>query len=911
MKAGIPPSFPSLLVICIMKARKSCCYILLGCVIVNYQAAATLQVPPGFESLVKGQDQQVSVSLYGDVLGLYEASVSLETIRFLAPDALIRDVERKYGHDIALTTILSSGLSGPLKRNDALSCSVTNGGGCGYINTKTIAIIYDEKNDEVNLFLPERFTPEQKKEDIFFRNAPESHSGFIHQQNLSFVGDKDYQSLSLQGNGTMGLGESSYANVDWNYNGQRYRTDSNSRITVNNAYIRHDMWKKIYLQAGQMDSRDIFSSAGGNINLGQLQTGKIVGLRIGSTQAWLNREKMPSGTPLTVFLSGNSRVDAYRSDRFLGSFYLNTGVQKLDTRNFPSGSYTVTLKIYENNHLIRTQDVPFSSLGFSEENSFQWFIQAGKLSADTGIRTNDNRQVIVGGARIPLTKSLSLTAGATVLNNVNYVQGALDWSHGFDSGPLDGTLAARVSYLHGSDGSSGNIQQVSYNDGFSLSYYRSAMSSPGCNTQSDHRYSSSGCYVSSNILLAVPVYGWNATLGYVDSFNEGHYAYRSQLQKTDPGFGDGAPWESVYMTRSRSRAWQTGLSKVFNWNGYTIGTSLNAFLRRDTSYEKSDRGGYISFTVSHASDTSSTSLNTSLNSSRNGERKLGYGASYSRFSSAAGDDEMGASVNGINTDSIDALAYRRMGGQYGNGSLTVSDAYDQRRSIHSPGISGSYSSSFAIDRQGFFWGRWGDGMPASAVTFGIESEDDDKLSRAKVSVSSGGQADIRGNSRAFFTVPGYQQTTVNISESSETEHGASSEISKGAGTKTLFMMPGKIVNNNVSVVSRYTWLGRMVDAANQPLDDVIPLNVMSWSPLGKGGFSLESTHPLKTLYVMRGDEYLQCPVTVKEQRDVVSWVGNVKCRNISFASLPTAERKQAQLMTAGIRKENNETASVN
>ncbi len=76
--------------------------------------------------------------------------------------------------------------------------------------------------------------------------------------------------------------------------------------------------------------------------------------------------------------------------------------------------------------------------------------------------------------------------------------------------------------------------------------------------------SGSGCFVSSNLMLGVPVYGWNASLGYTDSRNEGHYVYRAQLKKNDSEFGDGAPWETVYMTRSRSRGVQLGLNRSFN-----------------------------------------------------------------------------------------------------------------------------------------------------------------------------------------------------------------------------------------------------------------------------------------------------------------------------------------------------------
>ncbi|WP_205655112.1 hypothetical protein, partial [Priestia megaterium] len=137
-----------------MKARKSFCAILAGCVFVNYQAAADIKVPEGFEALAKGQEQWISVSVYDENLGLYRAKVSLENIVFLQPERLKKEIEKKYGSSADLDTMLSLELQNPLKRNDGLSCQNNhNSLGCGYIDPKKIAIIYDESNDLAQIFL--------------------------------------------------------------------------------------------------------------------------------------------------------------------------------------------------------------------------------------------------------------------------------------------------------------------------------------------------------------------------------------------------------------------------------------------------------------------------------------------------------------------------------------------------------------------------------------------------------------------------------------------------------------------------------------------------------------------------------------------------------------------------------------
>ena len=82
-----------------------------------------------------------------------------------------------------------------------------------------------------------------------------------------------------------------------------------------------------------------------------------------------------------VLLSRNSRVDAYRNEQLLGSFYLNSGSQFIDTSSFPPGSYSVALKVYENNQLTRTELVPFTKTGGLTDGNAQWFLQAGKTTS--------------------------------------------------------------------------------------------------------------------------------------------------------------------------------------------------------------------------------------------------------------------------------------------------------------------------------------------------------------------------------------------------------------------------------------------------------------------------------------------------------------------------------------------------
>lgn len=866
-------------------------------------ACAGMAVPPGFEDLAKTQRLWTEVNLYGEALGLFETDITLETVSFVAPETVVAAIKRRFNDDPSLVATVSAALAVPLARNGNLACS-SNGSatGCDYINTDRAAIIYDENNARINLFLDKKFLPKQTAENQWYQPTQGTENALIHQQNINFVADRDYQSATVQGNGALALTQDGYVNLDWTWLGQRSRHQQQQEVTVNNAWFRQDILRQYYVQLGEMDTRDLFSNAGGNINLSQLPLGKIRGLRTGSTRAWMNPVQQSKGTPVTVLLSHDARIDARRGNQLLASFYLNAGAQTLDTRSFPDGSYTVTLSIYENNRLTRTEQVPFTRTGITPFDRVEWFLQAGET--DNSDQNEERRAVAQAGVRLPVTPTLALTSGATFKKNQRFLENAIDWSRGFNAGPIDGVLSTRFSYLYGSEGQRGNIQQISYNDGFSLSVYRNALSAENCNTQSAGFDAVNGCYRTLSVMFSVPVGAWYASLGYSDNRNEGRYVSRRELPDSDDRHDAGLPWESVYMTRSRTRAWQGGLSNAFSTHGLNINSSINLFMRNDDAREGRDKGGYLSVSLSMAhnrqGDASSyTSLGATWQHQQREKNQLSYSVAHNWYADARGENEYGLSASGINSDSLNTSAYTRQGGRYGNGSLTVSDAWDRQDRRHTLSSSGNYSSTLALSRSGLWLGRWSDGRPASAVAVNVATPEDAQDPRVAVSLDNSGSADIPGNSRALFAVPGYQQTTLTINESLDVSRGASSEITQGSGSRTLFMVPGKLLRRDVQTTASYTWLGQLTDKHHSPFIGGVPLNVNGWSDLGNGGFSAQSDALLHNLYLVRQQQFYQCALNVKSMRDVVRYVGSIPCKELTFSALPDAVQQQAQLMLAG------------
>ncbi|WP_256937675.1 hypothetical protein, partial [Enterobacter chuandaensis] len=71
----------------------------------------------------------------------------------------------------------------------------------------------------------------------WYQPTQDSENALIHQQNINFVADRDYQSATVQGNGALALTQDGYLNLDWTWLGQRSRHQQQQEMTVNNAWF--------------------------------------------------------------------------------------------------------------------------------------------------------------------------------------------------------------------------------------------------------------------------------------------------------------------------------------------------------------------------------------------------------------------------------------------------------------------------------------------------------------------------------------------------------------------------------------------------------------------------------------------------------------------------------------------------
>lgn len=692
--------------------------------------------------------------------------------------------------------------------------------------------------------------------------------------------------MTLNGSGALGLGDGRYLGGNWAAIWNQSEHYNNSQTWFDNLFVRQDLGNQYYLQAGRMDQRNLSSATGGDFGFSLLPLSRFDGLRTGTTQAYVNHEVDQNATPVMVQVTRNARIDIYRGSELLGSQFLTPGMHTLDTHSLPPGSYPLALRIYEDGILRRTESQPFSKGGNSFSAQTQWFIQGGQ--EDTGDKAShyDGETVMAAGFRTGLRKNISLTEGISLAHEAWYSETRLNSQHAV----LDGTLDLSAGILHGTDSTSGNTEQVTYNDGFSASLWRNHTESDACSgrhPQSVH--ASMTCQTSMNASLSVPVGNWYALLGYSTSRTEGRPVYRGYDDNSDK---ENVFWRQAYIPASHRESAQASATYNLNMAGMNINTHGGVWRTRNDGVN--DDGLFMSVSVSYASQPPTmtgsngyTSAGTDIHSSRNQKTQTSWNVNHVRSWQQDLYRELSVGFSGYNDDSWSGSLGGRTSGRMGELSATISNSH-QRNAGSASSLTAGYSSSLALSRNGLFWGGGQDGEPASGMAVNVESEGDEGSSGKVVSVRGSSQPFSLGfGQQSLLLMEGYNATEVTIEDAGVSSQGMAG-VNAGGGSRRYFLTPGHLLVHNISASMSRLYVGRVLDKDGRPLLDAQPLNhpFLSLGPSGR--FSLQSEHKESSLWLLSKNRILRCPMSVHKRRDVMQVVGDVRCELSDVDALPQA-----------------------
>ena len=856
-------------------------------------------VPDDFGSLMDGDTEYIDVQVLGQRLGMFPVTVRPDTLTFDNPDAVI---DALLGAGAVLDDDARATLSGllatRLSTHEALACSVATGP-CGYLATDSADVILDRQKAALSLFLRSDWFARKPPDERFHTPTEGAENALVHRQTAFYASSRQFSSLAVNGVGALGVTDAGYIGFDWRLIRQASPRHTRTDVTLRSVYGRQDIGKTHYVQAGRMDMRNLSSPLGGNFGIAMQPFSRMEGVRIGTTQAYVNREVAGRGTPVTVILTQPARVDAYRGEELLGSTYLPAGLQDVDTSTFPVGSYPVTLRIVQNGAAVRDETVPFvregGSLGRGGEG-VQWFAQAGHAlydSVDDGSRGRSRLPAAQAGVRLPLFRGVALGNSLARIDGRLYDETRIDaWV------PVGGrSLNLSISQLVGSDGARGQMQQLTFGRRISWSLYRYRTLTRHCNDADQMRMRGLSCTSSLSATVSAPLGSGQLTLGYARSSSRRRWE-TDPFERPLPALPGHA---SMTDSTTASRALSLGYSRVFSVGPESLASLGASSYRRRLTGGRSDTGGFLSVTFTRLPPQNAglysrvQSLGAQAATPRNGAATKTLRASETRTWKEHGYRQLSAEASGDDRHRFNATVNGRYEGSAGR--LTAYLSHDRiREGGGTFSSSAGYTSAFALSRHGFVMGSDAGGSdPGAGVAVSVAKQPgaSDRAAASIVSSTSSPML-VRSGHKRLVTMDAFTRNTLDAKDVATGGGDASvrSILETGTGPRQWFLTPGKVGRESIASRLSLTYLGRIALPDTTTAQSFRLLNAVSADVDPSGAFVAEFDHEPSSLYVWRQGMVYVCRATRSVTKGSIRRMGVVPCEVTSMSALPETVRRR-------------------
>lgn len=830
-------------------------------------------VPVGFEDLASGQPEQLEVRAFGRSAGLWPAWVTLDQVQLEDPVNVLDAL----GLSPSAQQALLPALSAPLPRDSHLACvHAQPQPGCGWRapaeDPRHVHAIFDESEGALLLFPALHWVPrEHAARDGLHAVSEQADNALLHQQHLSVSGGGGKYALNAHGSAALGVLRSGHLGGSWNLARQSWPGQATQgRFQFDDLYYRHDLARRHYVQLGRMDRRNLASTQGGQFGLGLLPLERFDGVRAGTTQAYVDTDANLDASPLTVSLARPARVDAFDGERLLQTFYLPAGVTDLDTRQFPAGSYDVTLRIHEDGRLLRSEILPFARGQDWGEPGLQWFVQGGRQRIRHRAAGSGER-ALQAGLRLPVSPQSGVSLGVARVGQADYAE--LRTGLRQRIGPHD--LHAELGAIAGNDGSRGSQQQLSLRNRASWNLYRQRMRGARCLPLPGVERDPFGCADTLSASLSLPLAGGSLYLGHA----------RRRARAALPAFGAAGETHSLQLNFSLTR----------QWRGISIGTRVGAWQQAGLLR---DRGMQLGFNLSRLQHGAGGSLLRRVGVEAvqarhvDAERRVLLSQSWRQELDGSA-REAGADLGLQEAGHADALLAVRAYTPLGHTGAVLS--HQRQVGAGATAYSFDHGSAVALSSNGLFWGSATGadaGVAVSVADPGLPALDG---AAAEVQAGSQRRQVLRFGQRRLLPLSGYQRHRVDVHDVAAPRQEAAVRVSRPGTAHQPFLLPGRVIALPVGVDATFTYIDSARDAAGSALAGARILNTAQ-PPLGRdGGFIAEFPQREASLYLLREGRVLQCPLQVNEQRSGVSMVGQVACAPLPREALPPRISRQPRV----------------
>ena len=844
----------------------------------SFSCASYSSSPPvGFEQAAEEQEQMSDVIFMGMPVGLHKVKLGSKKLTFVEPDALLFSIQKVLDLENSSAKLLKKHLADDFVRNDEKSCSAKPVlVGCDYLSTESVGLIYNDLDAHILLFGRADLFDKKSSARYFTPTSGDTENGFIHQQAVNFLYGDNYQTAYISGIGTLGLDDKSYVVADWDgvriegkNQGHSY---SESQINLDTLFYRRDFDRERYGQIGRMGASDLSSKLGGGFSFTFFPAMNIEGARLGKAFAYENHEGDQSAQPLVVILVSPARVDVYKTGKLLGTHYLRAGPNTINTNQFPSGDYPVTLNIYEGDRLVRTEESRVSiSRGRNTANESAWFLQMGKIDSRAAAEGSGEQWVAQYGYGVTLLDNYYMSAAVGLQQNSSYAEFTAELNKGVDL--LSSDVSLKTTFFIDAVHSRGDAQHLSINNQWiSATFSHDNLVSSACERTRQWAPEYFGCFETINAYLGFTV----ADV----SFNAG---YTRALSGVAPFYDPYSANPAIPVTRA-SESYQAMLNRSFSMGDYNLMLGAGLFRNFGVSSVSDgvDKGAFLSVTLSA---NKSGNLDYSVSNRLERGSVSGSRTTTDVFLSKQWDDQTKElSVNATDYKTSLSDEHRRGGSisaenRSGHGKYYAALSQTQQSSTFSDQtlrmLSGSYASTLAIISQGLALGPYGQGQVSGAVLAQSSGNDAD----SEFSLTAGGnKANVSSGKTALLPVPQYQHTFVEVTSLSKNNNAF--DHTTDQGHNELFLLPGKI--NQRHIYTQRTillFINRFMFNGNA----VIPVQfkgVESSSFYAEGRAAIEVKTDQATLQLMTdGARGLTCHIPPQPDSHAVNFIEEVKCES--------------------------------
>jgi len=393
------------------------------------------RAPTGFEDVSNQTTTLFDLTFEGRHIGAFQATYRDNSLHFADPAA----VAAALGDGVDTARVIAL-LSDTLPSNESLRCkpgeAVTSA--CGILPPGQSGLVVQPERFTVSLFLAQSFFKSRPVE-IRRLGAPVSGPSLIQGARFSAAlqgGDVRYGGIF----DTVGsIGRTAIV-------GQTVLTDTQG-LREQELYAQR-IWSERRAAAGLLQ----------DLNLLTFNSYRIAGAEFGSFFQTLIDGPNDTATPLEIVLPQRSLVEVYRDGILVQASQYDAGLQRINTQNFPTGSYTVRIVARNGNAVLLDEKRSFTKLAnLPPPGKLAFDLRVGERVSDSyqlgsDIGTTPDRQAFLppltgefaatASVQRRLGRSLAIGAKALMFGSRVYGEGSLQMFRGKLQGVVAGGIGS-------------------------------------------------------------------------------------------------------------------------------------------------------------------------------------------------------------------------------------------------------------------------------------------------------------------------------------------------------------------------------------------------------------------------------------------------------------------------------------